>query len=52
MLSVRCVVSGKVLRIDEGSFVIQLERGPTSYDVIREQRFVSKSFPDWKPTPA
>jgi hypothetical protein len=51
-IGVRCVVSGKVLRIDENSFVVKLERGPTSYDVIREQRFVSKTYPDWKPSPA
>jgi hypothetical protein len=51
-MGVRCVVSGKVLRIDENSFVVKLERGPTSYDVIREQRFVSKTYPDWKPSPA
>jgi len=45
-----CAVTGTVLRIDEDSFVVQLERGPSSYDVIREQRFVAKTFPDWKPT--
>jgi hypothetical protein len=41
-----------VLRIEDESFVVKLERGPTSYDVIREQRFVAKVFPDWKPQPA
>jgi hypothetical protein len=49
---VRCEVSGTVLRVDEDYFVVRLERGPTSYDVIREQRYVSRAFPDWKPTPA
>jgi hypothetical protein len=48
---VRCPVSGSVLRIDEDSFVLKLERGPSSYDVIREQRYVSRQFPDWKPAP-
>jgi hypothetical protein len=47
---VRCPVSGSVLRIDADSFVLKLERGPSSYDVIREQRHVSRQFPDWKPT--
>jgi hypothetical protein len=51
-VGVTCVVSGTVLRIEDESFVVKLERGPTSYDVIREQRFVAKTFPDWKPQPA
>ncbi len=45
-------VTGKVLRIAEDHFVLRLEAGPTCYDVMREQRHVAKSFPDWKPTPA
>lgn len=49
-MGLHCPVTGTVLRIDDDSFVVKLERGPTSYDVIREQRFVSKMFPDWKPT--
>jgi hypothetical protein len=49
---ITCAVSGTVLRIEDESFVVKLERGPTSYDVIREQRFVAKVFPDWKPQPA
>jgi hypothetical protein len=51
-VGVSCPVSGTVLRIEDDSFVVKLERGPTSYDVIREQRFVAKTFPDWKPQPA
>jgi len=50
-MGLRCPVSGTVLRIDD-SFVLKLEQGPTSYDVIREQRFVAKTFPDWKPQSA
>jgi hypothetical protein len=50
-MGLSCQVSGTVLRIEDDAFVLKLERGPTSYDVIREQRFVSKSFPDWKPVP-
>jgi hypothetical protein len=45
-------VTGKVLRIGEDHFVLRLDAGPTCYDVMREQRHVAKSFPDWKPTPA
>ena len=45
-------VKGKVLRIGEDHFVLKLEAGPTCYDVMREQRHVAKSFPDWKPLPA
>jgi hypothetical protein len=44
-----CPVSGKVLRVDDDSFVVLLDKGPTCYDVIREQRHVAKNFPDWKP---
>ena len=55
-----CPIAGTVLRVDDDSFVLKLkrerererERGPTSHDVIRKQRFVAKSFPDWKPQPA
>jgi hypothetical protein len=50
-MGLRCPVTGTVLRIDDDAFVVKLERGPSSYDVIREQRFVAKMFPDWKPTP-
>ncbi len=51
-MGLRCQVLGKVLRVEDDSFVVQLEHGPSSYDVIREQRFVAKAFPDWKPQPA
>jgi hypothetical protein len=48
---VRCTVTGTVLRIEDKCVVVKLSRGPTSYDVIREQRHVTKIFPDWKPQP-
>ena len=51
-MGVRCLVTGRCLRIDEDHFVVQLEAGPTCYDVMREQRHVAKTFPDWKPTSA
>jgi len=51
-MGLRCTVSGKVLRIEDGAVVVKLERGPTTYDVIREQRHLTKTFPDWKPLPA
>jgi hypothetical protein len=48
----RCSVTGTVLRVDENSYVLQLDKGPTCYDVIREQRHLSKTHPEWKPQPA
>jgi hypothetical protein len=51
-MGLRCQVLGTVLRIEDDSFVVKLEHGPSSFDVIREQRFVAKTFPDWKPQPA
>ncbi|HUQ09025.1 MAG TPA: PilZ domain-containing protein [Steroidobacteraceae bacterium] len=48
---VRCKIAGTILRVDAGSFVVQLEKGPTCYDVIREQRHLAKTHPDWKPQP-
>jgi hypothetical protein len=45
----RCKVSGTVLRIDANSFVVLLEQGPSCQDVIREQRHLAKTHPDWKP---
>jgi hypothetical protein len=51
-MGLKCNVSGKVLRIEDGAVVVKLERGPTTYDVIREQRHLTKAFPDWKPLPA
>ncbi len=50
-MGLRCQVTGKVLRIDGDCFVVKLDAGPTCYDVIREQRHINKSFPDWKPQP-
>lgn len=49
---VRCTIAGTILRSDENSFVVQLEKGPTCYDVIREQRHLAKTHPEWKPQPA
>jgi hypothetical protein len=49
---VRCTVTGTVLRVEEKCVVLKLSRGPTSYDVIREQRHVARNFPDWKPQSA
>jgi len=51
-LGLRCKVLGKVLRIEDGVVVVKLERGPTTYDINREQRHLSKTFPNWKPLPA
>ncbi len=48
---ISCLISGSVLRVDENSFVIRLDKGPTCYDVIREQRHLTKIFPEWKPQP-
>ena len=51
-MGLRCEVSGKVLRVEDGTVVLKLVRGPSTYDVIREQRHLTKTFPDWKPLPA
>jgi len=51
-MGLRCKVFGKVLRIEDGVVVVKLERGPTTYDINREQRHLSKTFPNWKPLPA
>lgn len=48
----RCTVTGRVLRVDGDHFVVLLEKGPTCYDVIREQRHLTKTYPEWKPQPA
>ena len=48
---VRCTVTGTVLRVEDRCVILKLSRGPTSYDVFREQRHLSKNFPDWKPQP-
>jgi PilZ domain len=47
----RCKVAGRVLRVDDGSVIVQLEKGPSCYDVIREQRHLSRTHPEWKPQP-
>jgi len=51
-MGVRCKIAGKVLRIENGAVVVKLDRGPTTYDIIREQRHLTKTFPNWKPLPA
>jgi hypothetical protein len=48
----RCTVTGTVLRVEDRCVILKLSRGPTGYDVLREQRHLSKTFPDWKPQPA
>ena len=51
-MGLRCAVAGRVLRVEDGAVVVKLDRGPTTYDVIREQRHLTKTFPNWKPLPA
>ena len=48
----RCTVTGSVLRVEERCVILMLSRGLTGYDLMREQRHLSKNFPDWKPHPA
>ena len=48
----RCTITGTVLRIESRCVILKLSRGPTSYDVFREQGHLAKNFPDWKPQPA
>jgi len=48
----RCNVVGTVLRVEDRCVVLKLTRGPTGYDVMREQRHLTKTFPEWKPQPA
>jgi hypothetical protein len=48
----RCAVIGTVLRVEDKCVIVKLTRGPTSQEVFREQRHLSKAFPDWKPQPA
>ncbi len=45
----RCTVVGSVLRKESRFLILKLERGPSCHDVMTEQRFVAKTFPDWKP---
>ena len=47
----RCNVIGTVLRVEDRCVVLKLTRGPTGYDVMREQRHLTKNFPEWKPQP-
>jgi hypothetical protein len=51
-MGLRCPVQGTVLREDGETLVLKLERGPSCYDLMREQRHVAKTYPDWKPQPA
>jgi hypothetical protein len=51
-MGTRCAVQGVVLRIDDNAFIVKIDKGIRGYDVIREQVFVSRQFPDWKPQPA
>jgi hypothetical protein len=48
----KCTITGTVLRIEDRCVIVKLTRGPTGYDVLREQRHLTKNFPDWKPQPA
>ena len=48
----RCPVIGTLLRVEERCVIVKLSRGPSSQEVFREQRHLSKAFPDWKPQPA
>ena len=47
----RCNVIGTVLRVEDRCVVLKLTHGPSSSDLFREQRHLSKAFPDWKPQP-
>jgi hypothetical protein len=48
----RCNIIGTVLRVEDRCVIVKLSRGPSSQEVFREQRHLSKAFPDWKPQPA
>jgi hypothetical protein len=48
-MGTRCPVAGTILRIESNALVVKLERGPSSQDVMREQRHLAKRFPNWKP---
>jgi hypothetical protein len=52
VMGTQCAVKGMVLRVDDNAFIVRIDKGIKGYDVIREQVFVSKQFPDWKPQPA
>lgn len=47
----RCTVSGKVLRVEANVTVVRLEKGLAWTDVVREQRHLAKTYPEWKPQP-
>jgi hypothetical protein len=51
-MGARCTVQGVILRVDDDSFIVKVDRGIKGYDVMREQAFVNKQFPDWKPQSA
>jgi hypothetical protein len=51
-MGARCLVKGVVLRVDDDSFIVRIDKGIKGYDVMREQVFVARAFPDWKPQPA
>ncbi len=48
-MGTQCPIAGTVLRIENNAWVVKLERGPSSQDVMREQRHLAKRFPNWKP---
>ena len=48
-IGAKCQVAGTVLRLESNACVVKLERGPSSQDVMREQRHLAKRFPNWKP---
>src|SRR5262249_22671818 len=39
-MGTRCLVKGVVLRVDDNSFIVRIDKGIKGYDVIREQVFV------------
>ena len=49
VMGTRCTVQGVVLRVDDNAFIVRIDKGLKGYDIMREQVFVAKSFPDWKP---
>ena len=45
----RCQIKGSVLRVEDDCYIVRLDRGPSSQEVMREQRHLAKTFPNWKP---
>ncbi len=43
-------VQGTVLRIEDQAVVLQLTTGPTYSEMLSEQRYVARRFPDWPQT--